>query len=192
MLLGVDQSSAAACPLAILSTVSGTMHFYALEAFKIWMKKESEMVLQLNAHAHKSASLGDGNIGDPVAADEFRCSPIGKPVHRDSHDGFTLAQWVQHAKKKSSIASATCRLNGELKKRLDMYELQAQSRHLVPVEDPLFHSDPWHNAKLRYTSTVCPESRRDTDVTDPRSGWRRTISDDSSPDGEEQVQLDGI
>jgi hypothetical protein len=99
--------------LAVLSSASGTMHFFSLEALKLWLEAEQQMVLMLNAHSGKSLL--------PFGTD-FGAQCPSASMGNSSHDGYSLEQWVKFAKKKSSIASATCRRNGELKHRLAMYE----------------------------------------------------------------------
>ena len=105
-------------PLAILSSVSGTMHFYSIEALQLWTDKESELVVQLNASTPKIYS---------TESTEGRCEYLHVDTKRISsqelsqgatHQGYSLEQWVKYARKKSAIASATCRHNGELRRRL--------------------------------------------------------------------------
>ena len=98
------------------------------------------------------------------------CNTDGIDEHaRTMLEGFSIEQWASHARKKSSIASSVCRLNGELKKKLAMLQ----------EADPLIYADPWLNAKAGL-----PRKIIDDDVfEDAWAGWRpSSVQCESVPD----------
>ena len=100
--------------IAVLSSASGDMQFFTIEAVKVWAEMEAS--LRPILPATPSPLLG------PVGSDELTV------------EGHPIKHWVQHAKKKSAIASAICKQNGELKARLAKLDCCAT--------DPFSHFDP--------------------------------------------------
>ena len=101
-------------PIACLVSASGSMLFFTTEAVKVWVDMEAS--LRPNVH---------------------------QEVGSASYEGFSLQQWVSHAKKKSAIASTVCKMNGELKARLSKSARGFDGSPGDHVDDPLVCNDPW-------------------------------------------------
>ncbi len=154
-------------PLAMLSSVSGMMHFYSEVAFKIWVDAELSLVQ---------------NAGPPAALQSESAplpSDVGKAgvMSGDSFEGFSLAQWVQYAKKKSRIATLTTRCNGELKARLSHLESLLNAVPGACGDDPLARSDPWQRAKLPQRDVYSESSANVIDeASNLWSDWKASTS----------------
>ena len=142
--------STCASPIAILASPSGDMHFFTSEALKIW--------------ADMKASLRSILPPSPSAAGASQVSCL---------DGFDIHQWAAYAKKKSSIATNICRLNGALK--LQRSQVKSDNDVCPPAQDDIFTTtDPWLNAKM-------PPPLASLDVeADLWSGWGQKLCEPDS------------
>ena len=94
-------------------------------------------------------------------------------------EGFTAEQWATWGKRKSGIASSTCRLNGQLKARVTALEGEVLRLHAgeklqgsekSPVQessnscngaDPLQTDDPWSGVAISVSSSSVKVSNDD-------------------------------
>ena len=114
-------------------------------------------------------------------SDEMRAGP--------TFEGFTIEQWASFAKKKSSIASGVCKLNGELKARINKRQCSA-SRN--PIVDPRMCRDPWSCSSTSKT----PQTTQATKF-DAWSGYHCTLGPasadtDATPPKDEEPKLDDV
>ena len=148
-----------ACPLATLASHSGVVHFYSEVALRIWVEMEQVLAAKLkdSLPAATSSELRS-------SAWYNSASVMASPTLLE---GFSIEQWACYAKKKSSVATAMCRLNGQLKEKLAK----------LAKGDPLGLADPWLNAKPTWT-----RDKLDDDGQNAWEGWQPIQDqDDKSP-----------
>lgn len=102
------------------------MHFYSQEALRVWCDLEIALHVQLKA---------------------VPCATPLATATEETHEGYSTSEWVQYAKKKSQIASAMCRLNGELKAKLAQISSCISVAAKTTEDNPITHSDPLLNAQ---------------------------------------------
>ena len=141
-------------PLAVLTSFSGVMHIYSEAAFKLFLESEINLKISQALHCQATSTSAPLVIAHDTMApsDELQNDAIPERL-----EGFTLQQWAEHAKKKSAIATAVCRRNGELKQRVEMLQGSPLSAPSVLQVDPLCAVDPWLNAKIGTASAPLPD-----------------------------------
>ena len=151
-------------PIATLSSPSGDMQFFTIDALRVWADLEMA----------KRPSQPPPPV-DLASGPRMHC-------HGGSHaellDGFSIQQWASYSKRKSNIASSVCKENGELKAKLanqvfEVPESSGQPHGAKPDNcDVIFVNDPWRaSAPTVATEVGSTASTFDDKLRDPWTNW---------------------
>ena len=153
-------------PLAVLASDAGIVHLYSDVALKVLLETEI-------AHRQTtSANPSPASVPVPSPACDV---DVGNALLLD---GFAIAEWACYAKKKNAIATAVCRLNGELKRQLlaaacDSFpHSNYAAQDGQAPEDKLFIEDPWMVAQTLRSALLPPP-------VDLWADWKPTLPVDS-------------
>ena len=78
-----------------------------------------------------------------AGSDMTQVQSFASVASSDNVEGFTVAQWVEYAKKKAKIASVQCRENGRHHDQLAANGIGVLGSDTRSKYDPVFLSDPW-------------------------------------------------
>ena len=131
-----------------LHTKCGPLYIYDVEAIIAIVGAINELGLEADSHDH--------GVDLVTKLDEAKSVLL---------DGFNIEEWASYAKKKASIASHMCSLNGAFKANL----VEAQMPHR-PADsgDPIFRADPWAGYQSSHRSGESTPS-----CEDAWSRWKR-------------------
>ena len=122
--------------IARFDTLHGPMFLFDASAVKAVL--EALPITEFAGGVQLQSSVG--SMLDPISF-VGSCTPL---------QGFTIEEWANHARKKSSLASRICKQNGELKAQVASYADSCPKKE----EDPVNKLDPWASATFRHNKDI--------------------------------------